>query len=56
MLCAANSLGAQATGSAMPCGDGADASIVSTIRAALGDHDDTNQVLYEPFNMGGKRF
>jgi predicted phosphodiesterase len=24
--------------------------------AALGNHDDTNQVLYEPFNMGGQRF
>lgn len=24
--------------------------------ASLGNHDDTNQVLYEPFNMGGERF
>jgi hypothetical protein len=24
--------------------------------ASLGNHDDTNQILYEPFNMGGKRF
>ncbi len=24
--------------------------------ASLGNHDDTDQVFYEPFNMGGKRF
>lgn len=24
--------------------------------AALGNHDDPNQIFYEPFNMGGKRF
>jgi len=24
--------------------------------AALGNHDDTNQIYYKPFNMGGKRF
>lgn len=24
--------------------------------AALGNHDDTNQVYYKPFNMGGKRY
>jgi predicted phosphodiesterase len=24
--------------------------------AALGNHDDTNQIFYEPFNMGGQRF
>jgi predicted phosphodiesterase len=24
--------------------------------AALGNHDDTNQIFYKPFNMGGKRY
>lgn len=24
--------------------------------ASLGNHDDTNQIFYEPFNMGGQRF
>ena len=24
--------------------------------AALGNHDDTNQIYYKPFNMGGKRY
>ncbi len=27
-----------------------------TFHAALGNHDDTNQIFYKPFNMGGRRY